>query len=821
MHVTRTAALVAVSSFLVFGSLVRAAATVTLSAPSGAVAGFSTVGDEYTWTSVTPADTATAVGVNEQGYAIASRVGSDGAPAAVTWTLASYDAHQAVFEHTFEQAGIQLRRIFSFGPADNILRIETWARSTVGANELTRLSLLSAAFSGETFQETGAANQSFPLFGNRLFVGIEHVSGECHAADENAWLGQSPHLALTNDWKFVAAIVLGWPVPNAELAAGESPVRSGFLHYLDSVRVRPHDLELHTNTWWTLPLPFSERDVVNDIEALRNGFYNRTGMFFDSYALDLGWSDRFSVWQVDEQRFPNRFNDIVARLGEMSCKLGLWVSPGSAYPEGLSNAWLRSSGYEVIEDGGPDGCTACFALGNRYQQALKDSIVGYAREFGLGHVKLDYMTNTCDVAAHGHPTGAADSRFAIDAGLADVLDSLRAVNPNIALEPLVCGYPPSPWWTMHTPFVLGPNGDDVPFGRVPCPEWSESLITARDVAYRAHQREWLMPTQCLETFDIVMQCPGNFQNMAAMAIGRGRWFISTYLKPDYMTGEDWDFLAGIVRWARANKQYLENAVMIAGSPEKREAYGYLFHAADKDIVCLRNPWIVQTTVQLPLPTNAANTRDLRMLYPRHATLARIVPGAAQPKITLAPYETVILETVPTSSKNKIVSQPARPSASIVGAAPLWRAGAAGLTHYTWNGTIAMPAVGNGEFCILVQGDDAVKDASAQVNVDGVYVAVTKNGSDGQFAAAGGPPVENWTWLRIPVAAGTHTVSVDVAVPLRSASLGMYVRGTMAAKHDLTVWSDVPFPEYRPTQKAWSQAISATKAYTLKAAVPKK
>src|SRR6185503_5490539 len=214
-------------------------------------------------------------------------------------------------------------------------------------------------------------------------------------------------------------------------------------------------------------------------------------------------------------------------LGAMNSRLGLWISPGSAYAPGLDNTWLESNGYEMTPFGDKNDPllkVACFALGGKYQTEVKESIVKYARDYGLRHVKLDFMAHSCDVPTHGHPVGW-DSVHAIDAGLADVLDSLRAVNPAMALEPLCTGYPPSPWWVTKTPYVLGPYGDDVPYGRGPSPDWMESLITARDIAYRAYRERWIMPTQALETIDIVVQSPGDFENLAVMAIGRGRWFI--------------------------------------------------------------------------------------------------------------------------------------------------------------------------------------------------------------------------------------------------------------------------------------------------------
>jgi hypothetical protein len=737
------------------------------------------------------------------------------------WTLTDGDAGRLVFEQEVPDAALRVRRIFSFGPAANVLRIETWVQSTDGERELGRIFLLGLQVPGEEFHNTGDAPASFPVFGRALFGGIEHVTGEAHGEEDGFTFWQMPHLKVTGEWQKVAAVVVGWVAgdPRA-IAPDESPVRAAFLSYLDTVRVIPDHIELHTNTWWTLPLPFSESDVLKDIKALRAGFFDRTGMFFDSYALDLGWSNTKSVWRVDAKRFPNELRTINAQLAELDCKLGLWFSPGSAYPEGLDNTWLKSQGYEVTPYVGRLANVACFALGTRYQQTATNSILDYAERYGLGHVKLDFMLHACPVATHGHVAGD-ESAYAIDAGLADTLDALRAARPGIALEPLTCGYPPSPWWTMHTPFVLGPNGDDVPYGRVPCPEWFESLITARDIAYRSRQESWIMPTQALETFDIVVQSAGDFQNMAVMAIGRGRWFISTYLKPELMKPTDWDFLAAMVRWERANQQYLGNAVMFGGKPEDREGYGYVFHNPDKEIFCARNPWIEANTLQLPAGIPTTEVRELRMIYPRRATLARLEPGAEMPRITLASYETVLLETVPAGETTEVTATPDVIAADVTAGAPTLTPqivkNAAGL-HFSWNGTVSVPAEASTELCVLVQGAPAVSNATGRISLGGRTASIRKATSEGQFGAAADGSPDHWTWWMVTLPAGQQSVQIDLDVAGQDSTVGVYLRGTVGtAGVDADESQGPAFPVFHADRVAWSQTLVAPISYGREAA----
>lgn len=795
-------------------------AGLSLAGPQGAAITFAAADGLWRWSGLTTPGATDAWLIDEENSPLVISSADDVIRAG--WTLVGQEAGKITFEQQVAATGLRIRRIFSFGPSPNVVRIETWYQSSGGEKVVNRAGLLDLRVSGESFRETGAVPASFPLFGRSLFVGIEHVSGVARADGEAVHLWQTPYLKVGADWRFAAAVVVGWTPPSeCSLITGEARVRDAFLQYLDTIRIKPADLELHTNTWWTLPLPFSEADVLRDIESLRAGFAARTGMFFDSFALDLGWSDPKSIWLVDAKRFPTELRTINQRLNALGTRLGLWVSPGSAYPEGLDNTWLESKGYEVTPFGSKEDRVpkvACFALGGQYQREFKANLLKHATDYRLGHVKLDFMAHTCDVAAHGHPTGF-DSYHAIDAGLADILDSLRAVNPGMALEPLCTGYPPSPWWTTKTPYVLGPYGDDVPYGRVPSPAWMESLISARDIAYRTDKEKWIMPTQAIETIDVVMQSPGDFENLAVMAIGRGRWFISTYLKPELMSPKNWDFLAALVRWARANKRFLGNATMIGGKPENREAYGYMFHNAAKDIYCVRNPWIEERSIQLPACASVRESRDVRMIFPRRATVARMEPGEEGPRIVLAPYETVMLETVSAAADGPPAQRPPAPEAALtssdlqVAISPSDEELGAGNIQVVWRGTVSVPEIEGAELCILVEGGVLAEKATGRAIISDVGVNVTNSGSGGQFGAAAQPSPEHWKWLIVPVAPGERSFHIAVDVPLAEASIGAFLRGFTPADPDAEPGEGPAFPLYHSGQRAWSQTLLPLQVYS--------
>ncbi len=516
-----------------------------------------------------------------------------------------------VLETQFTSPHVAIRQTFAFCSDRRTVRIKSEARSLGDPIVIQRVGLLEIRVADQKLKLMGPGTVSSPVFGDRIFAGIEHPAALCQVDGDRLYLVQHSYTRLAADWVGLPPAVFG-SASDADVAASPAEaLRRAFLRYLDTVRVHPRDMHIHYNNWWTMPVPSTEADVLRNIADLKRGLYDHTGFFFDSYAMDMGWSDPHSVWQVERRDYPHGFDRIRDALSPMHSRPGLWVSPSSCYPPALDNEWIEKAGYEVLTR--TDGTRyACLALGGRYQVAFKDAVLKHAREAHLGHVKFDGLVWPCDATTHPHHPGI-ESFQPIAEGLADVMDALRAQDPGIALEPTCLGYYPSPWWLMHTPFVIGPYGDDSPAGRVPCPEWIESMTTARDLAIFKGRDAFLMPSSALECFDIVVQCPGEFQNHAAMAIGRGHWFQSTYINPRFMDEGEWRFFADLCRWARANRNFLQDPTPLGGDPTDRKPYGYAYSSPKRGLFFVRNPWIEEASLKLPdlpRPTGARGEDDL-------------------------------------------------------------------------------------------------------------------------------------------------------------------------------------------------------------------
>jgi hypothetical protein len=729
-----------------------------------------------------------------------------------------------VLEAQLATPPVAVRQTFAFCSDRRTLRISSALRSLAEPIVIQRVGLLEVRVVGQALTLMGPGHVSSPVFGDRVFAGVEHPAALCQVDGDTLCLAQHSYTRVGADWVSLPPAVFGSASEGDVAQFGGEAMRHAFLRYLDTVRIRPADIHIHYNNWWTMPVPFTEADVLANLAELKRGLYDRTGFFFDSYAMDLGWSDVHSVWEVNRAHYPRGFDTIRETLAEMGSRPGLWVSPSSLYSGALDNEWLEAAGYETTPRP-PSGRFACLALGGKYQQAFRAAVLKHAREANLGHVKFDGLAWPCDVPAHGHPIGI-ESFQPIAEGLMDVFDSLRAQDPGIALEPTCLGYYPSPWWLMHTPFVIGPFGDDSPHGRVPCPEWIESMTTARDCAILAGRDAFLMPSSALECFDIIVQCPGDFENHAAMAIGRGHWFLSTYINPRFMDAGEWRFFADLVRWARANRDFLQDPLPIGGAPAERKPYGYAYRDADRELLFVRNPWIEEASLSLPESPDSP-AREMRTLYPRREVLARTPPGGALPPVRLGPYELLVVEVVP-------ASRPAQPLAEDETAQATWRAtrgpafervvfeddppaygpswtavdgDVAAVTTFSGRGVLTTDA--DAELCLLAEGDPSVAFARCELEIDGRSTAAHSSRSMGAFSAQGAPAPEHWIWFTAPLAAGRHAVGFRLVLGDQPVRCGAFVRGLAPCEAQTPFLPPKPrFPLYRPNQRPWSRVLAS-------------
>jgi hypothetical protein len=288
-----------------------------------------------------------------------------------------------------------------------------------------------------------------------------------------------------------------------------------------------------------------------------------------------------------------------------------------------------------------------------------------------------------------------------------------------------------------------------------------------------------------------------------------------------MTPEDWDFLAALVRWARENKEDLRNAWQFGGRPENREAYGFMFRNPMRDLYCVRNPWIEETSIVLPPSVTATGPRDVRMIYPRRATLGRIEPGGSGLRVDLGPYETLFLESVPggdeppspvLSPKPDFAFEANPPKLSTRGESPA-PGDITGL-RWSWSGTMSVPDNAAAEICVLVEGTREVSGAICKIQAGGRQLKIGESGSVGQFGAALNPSPDNWKWFIASLEPGDDGVfQIDLNVPSEEATIGVFVRGTTPASNDPAPDGGAVFPTHHADRGGWSRTMFAPQSYS--------
>ncbi|MBC7330012.1 NPCBM/NEW2 domain-containing protein [bacterium] len=515
---------------------------------------------------------------------------------------------------------------------------------------------------GSDFETIPSWWQSQPIMGKDCFFGIEFPVAFWRREEGRLILGHQPGRILRRNDKYESRKeVIG--------AAPTGKGREWFEEYIESLRPNPKGIHFNYNSWWSLPIIYGEKEAVSLIREFRENLFEPYGVSFDTFTIDAGWSEPKSIWQISKERFPTGFTTLVDELRRMRTKLGLWFSPSSCYPFAQDLGWARENGYEVFEAN--NQLYACLALGNRYQSALKRALVEIVRKYDIHQLKFDGYVPECPESNHHHLPSIL-SREAIAEGLIDLCLALREAQPNIWLETTCFGWEPSPWWLMFVNSVVGPYGDDSPYGRVPSPIYRHSYTSARDF-YNLHDITPI-PMKAKEVLGIVHQTSEPIYDDAVMTLMRGHFFISLYINPRFMKKKDWEFLASLIKWGKKNQDILGRTRIIHPEGWKvsavdwtrdkmpRSPYGYVHWNDDNALVCVRNPFIEEKKFSFKLDLSygispkARNLSILR-LYPIKEVLARGLNYGDEFSLLLGPYETTVLVITSGNYKESRINLP--------------------------------------------------------------------------------------------------------------------------------------------------------------------
>jgi hypothetical protein len=632
--------------------------------------------------------------------------------------------------------------------------------------------------------------QSHPFFATGQFMGIEFPVSATRCADGAVLLAHRPGRKLQpGQWYQTRTAIRGMA------AAGEEVGR--FQEYIQSNRPKPDGFHVNYNSWWTSPVPYREADIVGLMKMFDDGLYKAHGVPFDTFCIDMGWSNPKTLWGIDAQQFPNGFKPLQEAAAKMNARLGLWISPSSYYPPALDNDWAQSQGFEATTIRRADGQSQrllCLG-GKQYAAKFRQTLVEMATQFGVSHIKLDGINLECTEKDHGHEPGAESSE-AIAEGLIEAVAAARQANPLLWAESTCFGYNPSPWWLFHVNSVIGTFGDDSPVGRVPCPVYRESATTARDFFNLQGAQLLPVPTVGQEVLGIIHQTNDPLLNDAVMVVMRGHMFLPLYVNPKYMDDARWKSLAALLRWARQNADLLSNTRPLlppswqngslphltdAGTMP-REPYGYAHVKGGKALIAVRNPWIAPQSYSITLNRQLGFTSDLSnaaavCIYPEHRDLAGGLKNGDTLKVQLNPYETVVISL----ENQTAVASPGLPAGPMLEAVrcehqlervqfkpdeaalgPNWtsRVGDSdSAVRFTLKADIRV-AASSAELLVLYEGKTSPGVPIGTIKLDNKDAEAETISSAAGWSATGLPAPEHWTFLRVPVSKGEHAVAIE-------------------------------------------------------------
>jgi hypothetical protein len=499
---------------------------------------------------------------------------------------------------------------------------------------------------------------SHPIWCENLWAGVEFVAAFNEWSPEGFRLRSRPGgVPIGRQWVRLHSTVLG--------VAPAGQVRDGFLRYIDDVRLVPPRMAVCYNTWWTLPAwQVKPEATMALLRRFKEELFDRRGTFFDLVAADAGWSDPHRIWQIDRGKLPGGFREVRALVESAGGKLGLWMSPSEMYPAVFDYRWAEERGYAMVRSA--QDIVGISLADPEYREEAKRQLQRLICEEGLAHIKYDGFLGREERAHHDLLPGE-DSVEPLAEYALELLKVSKEANPALITEPTYLNTYSnyiSPWTIKYSDTLWANAGGDAPRGMYPAPDYREAMTSAREYFIFYSLGEVWLPQNALQYFDIVhCDASGGFPNHVAMAVGRGRFFLATYLNPSLLGEADWDIYAGFLKWARRNRDLLRETVVLPGRVEAGEPYAYAHWTPDRGLIVVRNPSNETRKYRVAL-AEARMPRSLRdavcfTQYPYRRGLASGIEADGELRMKLAPWELLYVEVRPRARLGEPVALGAR------------------------------------------------------------------------------------------------------------------------------------------------------------------
>ena len=547
------------------------------------------------------------------------------------------DAEVIAARFSLDRYSLEVEWQASLGRNARYLRQSVTISAAARPVELTRVTLIS-------FRVNAAVAGSVPgspLVLGDAYAGVEHPLGESRIAAHSPTSSLPLRLPLQPGAAVTVSAVMGFARP--------AQLRRDFAEYIERERPRPYKPVLHYNSWYDLGFftPFDEKAALQAIEAYGEELVRKRGVKMDGFVFDDGWDDPKTLWDFHEG-FPNGFTRVREAAAAIGAAPGVWLSPWGGYstPKQRRLEYAREQGFETNEHG--------LALsGPVYYQRFLGACRRFVTEYGVNHFKFDGTGDAGKVAP--------GSRFGSDFDAAiELIRELRTLRNDLYVN-LTTGTWASPFWLLHADSIWR-GGEDYGFHGPGTKR--QQWITYRDAQTYANvvRAGPLFPINSLMLHGVTFaphapgleDDPGNDLPAEIWSLfASGTQLQELYVSPRQMTAERWDALAAAANWARSRAEVLRDTHWVGGDPSELEPYGWASWTPERQVLCVRNPG--DATQSFPIcPRLVWQPEDTTPGYRFHRIWGShrrdlqpfAVPTDGEHSLSLAPFEVLVLESVP-------------------------------------------------------------------------------------------------------------------------------------------------------------------------------
>ncbi len=700
---------------------------------------------------------------------------------------------------------MEIQLFIRWSPREKLLR--KWAKYSLSGIDspvlLKEIILDRLEANDRTISLPTLPGQSYPVFLDGFFAGIEYPVSSMRKESGQIVIAHQPGLKMqAGKWYESRKAVYG--------AAQKGHEKEAFFSYIAANRPGNNEMHINYNSWWSAPVPYSEKEILELMKTFEEKMFLPYGVSFNTFCIDMGWSDPKSIWGIDTLLFPQRFANILEATKKMNTNLGLWISPSNMYsPKSLDSDWAEQRGYEtfVIDSTKKSGRLCCLG-GEHYLSAFRKQLVDIVKNYEIKHLKFDgfiFTTNPtllCNELDHGHEPGYLSIEPAAEA-LTETCRQIHGVSPDTWIETTCMGGDPSPWWLFYANSVIGTFGGDYPEGRIPCPVYRESYTTSRDYFNIQGATYGLTPIPEQEVLGVVHQTMEPFSNDAVTAIMRGNLFLPLYINPVFMDGTRWKMMADMITWAKNNASVIQYTKVLLPeswqngkvprfkqdpSAMPREPYGYAHCTDDRALVELRNPWIKKGEYLLKIDRSTGFSENVKKLsivsiYPEIRIYGRDLKYGDTVNIPLAPYETLVLsvsdhelleglpnatdlfrsfDRIKISKIEKTVINPTEKNNPTKKDSIIQRQGTTPAVRFSVEGSVEVISP-NADLLVLVEGGNIPLKLEGTININGSTMPIITT-ENSRILPRWKASKKYWTFLKAPMKCGKNFISLKLDLP---------------------------------------------------------